>query len=58
VRGLAESQGDPHLAARGVFVCRDGLVEAAPVPRFGCGTAVASAPSRATADEILARWAR
>jgi alpha-methylacyl-CoA racemase len=58
VLGLAESQGDPHLASRGVFARRDGLVEAAPAPRFGRVAAAASAPSRATAAEILARWAR
>jgi len=58
VLGLAESQRDTHLAARGVFARRDGLVEAAPVPRFSRGAGAASAPARTTADEILARWAR
>jgi alpha-methylacyl-CoA racemase len=58
VLSLAESQTDPHLASRGVFLRRDGLVEAAPAPRFSRGTADASAPWRTTADEVLARWNR
>ena len=32
---LAEAPGHPHNAARGTFVRIDGVVQAAPAPRFG-----------------------
>ncbi|WP_195840217.1 CoA transferase, partial [Burkholderia pseudomallei] len=30
----AEAQSHPHLAARGVYAQRDGILQAAPAPRF------------------------
>src|SRR3984957_12120045 len=39
VRTMTEAPADPHLAARGSYVTRDGVVQPAPAPRFGDGTA-------------------
>ena len=57
---LGEAPGHPHLAARGTFVERDGLVQPAPAPRFSRTDATlgrAPAP-RAGADTraALAAW--
>lgn len=35
VRDMDEAETDPHQAARGVFVIREGITQAAPAPRFG-----------------------
>ncbi|WP_147113120.1 CaiB/BaiF CoA-transferase family protein [Tateyamaria sp. syn59] len=34
VLSMAEAQRDPHLATRGTYVAPDGVVQAAPAPRF------------------------
>jgi alpha-methylacyl-CoA racemase len=39
VRTMTEAPADPHLAARGSYVTMDGVVQPAPAPRFGDGTA-------------------
>jgi len=39
VRTMTEAPADPHLAARGSYVTLDGVVQPAPAPRFGDGTA-------------------
>ena len=36
---MTEAPADPHLAARGSYVTLDGVVQPAPAPRFGDGTA-------------------
>ena len=38
VRTMTEAPADPHLAARGSYVTRDGVVQPAPAPRFGDGS--------------------
>ncbi|MEP9350907.1 CaiB/BaiF CoA-transferase family protein [Xanthobacter sp. KR7-225] len=59
VVGLMEAPAHPHLAARGTFVTRDGVVQAAPAPRFS--RTPSRVPERpmglaATAEEVLAGW--
>jgi len=39
VRTMTEAPADPHLAARGSYVTLDDVVQPAPAPRFGDGTA-------------------
>ena len=39
VRTMTEAPADPHLAARGSYVTLDGVLQPAPAPRFGDGTA-------------------
>ena len=59
VFSMREAQIKPHLAARGVFREREGLVEPAPAPRFsGGGEASPPAATRETAEWVLARWRR
>jgi alpha-methylacyl-CoA racemase len=41
VRSLTEAKDDPHLAARGTFIERDGFTQPAPAPRFDRTPAVA-----------------
>jgi alpha-methylacyl-CoA racemase len=60
VLSLREAAGHPHLAARGTLVTRDGVLQAAPAPRFS-GTPAplpGPAPSRGEHDPaaIAARW--
>ncbi|MEO3856351.1 CaiB/BaiF CoA-transferase family protein [Acrocarpospora sp. B8E8] len=58
---FAEATGHPQLAARGTYVEVDGVVQAAPAPRFSRTPNAPPAPvdSRAlSAEEILSRWAR
>jgi alpha-methylacyl-CoA racemase len=38
VRSMTEAPADPHLAARGTYVTRSGVLQPAPAPRFGDGT--------------------
>jgi alpha-methylacyl-CoA racemase len=59
VVGLMEAPEHPHLAARGAFVTRDGVVQAAPAPRFS--RTPSQVPDRpmglaASAEEVLAGW--
>lgn len=56
----AEAVAHPHLAARGTFIEIDGVVQAAPAPRFSRTPAPApSAPPRpgsSSVEEILRDW--
>jgi alpha-methylacyl-CoA racemase len=57
VLSLAEAPEHPHLAARGTFVERDGVVQPAPAPRFDRTPTSLSRPAPkpgAHTDEILA----
>jgi alpha-methylacyl-CoA racemase len=60
VLGLREAAQDPHLAARGTLVSRDGVLQPAPAPRFSATPAapVAAPPARGQDDPaaIAARW--
>jgi alpha-methylacyl-CoA racemase len=56
VLGFAEAPAAPHLAARGVYIEREGKLQAAPAPRFSRDEPVVSAPGRTTAQDILMRW--
>jgi alpha-methylacyl-CoA racemase len=56
-----EAPGHPHLAARGTFTEVDGVVQAAPAPRFSRtppGPAAAVCPDRADAAAVLQEWSR
>ncbi|CAH1660364.1 Alpha-methylacyl-CoA racemase [Chelatococcus asaccharovorans] len=53
---FAEAPDAPHLKARGVFRHRDGLIEAAPAPRFGDWGAAPTPSAAMMPDELLARW--
>ncbi|MFI5839239.1 CaiB/BaiF CoA transferase family protein [Catenuloplanes sp. NPDC051500] len=59
VLSLAEAPHDAHLAARGTFTERDGVVQPAPAPRFSRTPASLgrppALPGRHT-DEVLAEW--
>jgi alpha-methylacyl-CoA racemase len=58
VLSLVEAPGNAHLAARGSFVERDGIVQSAPAPRFvGTPGAVPGRPVAAVAAEVAAGWA-
>ena len=54
-----EAAEHPHLKARGTYVRRDGLLQAAPAPRFSGTPAAAPGPVRkrgADAEAILRDW--
>jgi alpha-methylacyl-CoA racemase len=56
---LAEAPRHPHLAARGTFVERDGVVQPAPAPRFSRTQAeIGRPPANPGADtrEALTAW--
>ena len=59
VLDMEESISDPHIAARGTFVRRDGAIEPAPAPRFSRTPAEISGPAvdpRADTRGALAAW--
>jgi alpha-methylacyl-CoA racemase len=60
VLDFEEAAADPHLAARGTYVRRDGTLESAPAPRFsrsGTRDVLASPVNGTTATaDVLARW--
>jgi alpha-methylacyl-CoA racemase len=60
VLSLREAAGHPHLAARGTLVTRDGVLQAAPAPRFSGTPAPLPAPAPARGQDdaaaIAARW--
>jgi alpha-methylacyl-CoA racemase len=59
VLAMDEAPTHPHLAARGTFITRDGVVQPGPAPRFSrTTTAVQSSPRLDTTgvDEQLNRW--
>lgn len=59
VLSVAEAVDDDHLAARGTLERRDGIIQAAPAPRFSrTATTFTSAPPLPGADtaEVFARW--
>ena len=57
VLAFGEVPGHPHVAARGTVVDRDGVVQAAPAPRFSrTPAAVPGRPHDAGISEILAGW--
>lgn len=59
VLSLAEAPSHPHNAARATFVEVDGVVQAAPAPRFSRTTAELGLPPPAAGQhdrEALARW--
>ena len=60
VLGLREAADHPHMAARGTFVARDGVLQPAPAPRFSATppAPVAAPPARGQDDPaaIAARW--
>jgi alpha-methylacyl-CoA racemase len=57
---LSEAFTHPHLAARGTFVDRDGIIQPAPAPRFSRTPATLTSPPPATAGQdtrdALAAW--
>jgi alpha-methylacyl-CoA racemase len=60
VRTLREAAADPHLAARGTLVTRDGVMQPAPAPRFSATPAgpVAAPPATGQDDPaaVLREW--
>ena len=59
VLDLDEAAAHPHMAARGVFVTRDGVTQPAPAPRFGATpSAIAGPPPVRGADgtAVLTDW--
>ncbi|HEY0360460.1 MAG TPA: CaiB/BaiF CoA-transferase family protein [Mycobacteriales bacterium] len=59
VLSLAEVPGHPHLAARGTLTELDGVVQAAPAPRFSRsvpGTPTTPPTPGADTDDVLADW--
>jgi alpha-methylacyl-CoA racemase len=59
VLSMTEAQRDPHLAARGTFVERDGVVQPAPAPRFSRSpTSIGRRPPSPGehTDEVLRDW--
>lgn len=57
---FAEAQIHPHLRARGTLVEADGVVQAAPAPRFSRTPAPGIRPPRTAPDDVtavLAEWA-
>lgn len=61
VLGLIDAADDPHMAARGSLVKRDGIVQSAPAPRFSLTptTLASTAPAPgAHTDEVLAELAQ
>jgi alpha-methylacyl-CoA racemase len=60
VATLRSAPADPHVAARGSVVEVDGVVQAAPAPRFGrTPTRLGAQPPMpgADTDDVLADWA-
>ncbi|MGY1605649.1 MULTISPECIES: CaiB/BaiF CoA transferase family protein [unclassified Geodermatophilus] len=56
-----EAPAHPHLAARGTFAEVDGVVQAAPAPRFSrtpAGPAASVPPGPADAAAVLEEWSR
>jgi alpha-methylacyl-CoA racemase len=56
-----EAARDPHLAARGTYVRRDGAVQASPAPRFSATPPALDRPAPHPGqhtDEILAELGR
>ncbi len=53
---LEEAPAHPHMAARGIYIERDGLRHAAPAPRFS--RTPSQLPVDQTVDALLARWKR
>lgn len=53
---MAEAPTHPHLAARGTFVEVDGIVQAAPAPRFSRTPAAAPGSVTASDREALRSW--
>ena len=57
VLAFGEVPGHPHVAARGTVVSHDGVVQAAPAPRFSrTAAAVPGRPHDADISEILVGW--
>ncbi len=59
VLSLHEAARDPHLAGRGTYVTRDGVIQPAPAPRFSRTPAALSQPPPAPGQhttEALADW--
>jgi alpha-methylacyl-CoA racemase len=57
VLSFAEAADDPHLAARATLVEADGIVQAAPAPRFSrTAPSLPGAPHPADPAEILNSW--
>jgi len=57
VLSFAEAADDPHLAARATLVEADGIVQAAPAPRFSrTAPSLPGAPHPAEPAEILNSW--
>jgi alpha-methylacyl-CoA racemase len=57
----AEAAAHPHLAARGTLVEVDGVLQAAPAPRFSrtpAGPAASVPPGPADATAVLEEWSR
>jgi alpha-methylacyl-CoA racemase len=48
---MSEAFRHPHLVARGTYVERDGVTQAAPAPRFSRTQATLTAPPPATAGQ-------
>jgi alpha-methylacyl-CoA racemase len=60
VLSMRDAAGDPHLAARGTYVDKEGVTQPAPAPRFSrtpseLGTPP-PLPGSHTVDEVLASW--
>ncbi|MBX3538919.1 MAG: CoA transferase [Chelatococcus sp.] len=53
---IGEATDAPHLKERRVFRQRDGIIEAAPAPRFGDPAALPPPATEVTPEELLARW--
>jgi alpha-methylacyl-CoA racemase len=57
VLSFEEAAEHPHLAARATYVRRDGVLQAAPAPRFSRTPGVLDdAEAEADLDAVLARW--
>jgi len=58
VLAFGEVPGHPHVAARGTVVSRDGVLQAAPAPRFSRTQAAvpASPPAYVDVSQVLASW--
>jgi alpha-methylacyl-CoA racemase len=59
VLSLAEVADHPHLAARGTLTSLDGVLQAAPAPRFSRsvpGTPTMPPPPGGDTDDVLADW--
>jgi alpha-methylacyl-CoA racemase len=59
VLSFEEAAEHPHLEARGTYVRRDGVLQAAPAPRFSrTPAALEDAAAEADLDAVLDRWRR